>query len=288
MKLSELIRKRRLELNMTQEQLANAVYVTPQAVSLWENTNKSKKAVTPGIESIKLLAEVLKINREELLRSDDFPLPAFTVKEQFFSVDNMCRKLKEFAQKDGLEETDRAIDYVQEKFEGQTRLTSAFTEESVPKVIHPYIMTCQAHALGIKDDEVLATALLHDVVEDTDVTLEDLPFSEGVKEAVGLLSKTEETDITEYFEKISENRTAAIVKIIDRCSNVSTMMLGFSDKKLIEYIEETETYIFPLMEKTRKKYPEYYDAVYLLKYQILSLLGSAKVTMLRVYKHSIE
>lgn len=56
------------------------------------------------------------------------------------------------------------------------------------------------------------------------------------------------------------------MKLLDRCNNVSFMAHGFSPSKLGEYIEETRKFILPLLTETRRRYPEFYDACFLLKY----------------------
>ena len=162
------------------------------------------------------------------------------------------------------------------------RKTSVFSEESVPYIVHPFIMACHAHALGIRDDAVLATVLLHDICEDCGIAPDELPFSPEVREAVRLLTRTEPEDLDAYFSAIAANSTASIVKALDRCNNVSTMMLGFSTEGIIEYVDETQKYVIPLLDHIKKEYTQYYDAVFVLKYQILSVLESAKATILRM------
>lgn len=72
-------------------------------------------------------------------------------------------------------------------------------------------------------DEQKPIAYLHDIVEDTEVTLEDLKttgFPEYVLAAVDLLThKNEEPNIS-YWTRISQNKDAAIVKIADMKNNV--------------------------------------------------------------------
>ena len=70
------------------------------------------------------------------------------------------------------------------------------------------------------------------------------------------------------------NGKASICKIIDRCNNVSTMSGVFKKEKLLEYINETNTFIMPLIRSTKERYPEYQNALFLLKYQIVTLLTS--------------
>ena len=80
----------------------------------------------------------------------------------------------------------------------------------------------------------------------------------------------------EYFEAISKNEKACVVKLIDRCNNVSTMAGCFSRKKMLEYIVETEEYILPLAGVLKNQYPEYSDLAFLLKYHIVSVLEAIK------------
>ena len=262
---------------MTQEQLAKAVYVTPQAVSQWEN-----EWSVPDVYNISLIADALKMNKADLISEEEKTRPSWVVRDQFYGVENMYRKLKEFAKTDSLPETDRAVDYAMEKHKGQFRKTSVFSKESVPYIVHPFIMACHAHALGIRDDAVLATVLLHDVCEDCGIAPDELPFSPEVREAVRLLTRTKPEDLDAYFSAIKANSTASIVKALDRCNNVSTMMLGFSAEDISKYVDETQNYVIPLLDHIKKEYAQYYDAVFVLKYQIMSVLESAKATILRM------
>lgn len=61
-KIGSIIRKLRTEQNVTQEQLANALGVTPQAVSRWESENGY-----PDIEYLPSLADFFKVSTDELL-----------------------------------------------------------------------------------------------------------------------------------------------------------------------------------------------------------------------------
>ena len=279
MEIGKRIQSRRKELGLTQKDLSQKVHVTVQAISQWENGK-----TYPDISLITELAKALDIDRTELIDGTLTETPAWMIKEKFFSEKNMYRKLKEFAAADGLPETDRAIDYALKKHAGQKRKTSMFTDEPIPYIVHPFIMTCHAHAIGIRDDVVLTTALLHDVCEDCGIKPEELPFSEPVRKAVSLLTKTEKkTDEYQkrYYDAIAGDPTAAIVKIFDRCNNVSAMILGFSKERVIEYINETEQYVYPLIEYVKKNYRQYYDAVFILNYQIMSIIESIKGAVLK-------
>ena len=280
MSIGNLIRNRRKQLGMTQEELAERVWVTPQAVSQWENGK-----TVPDLFKLGAIANALEMGKGELLGSLDTQRPSWVVRDSFYSVDNMRRKLKQFAAEDGFEQMDRAIDFAFDAHEGQMRKPSVFSEEQVPYVFHPFVVACHAHALGIRDDAVLATALLHDVCEDCGIAPADLPFSEEVRKAVALLTKpdSKDDDATEaYYAAIAENGVAAIVKALDRCSNVSTMMASFPIEKVVSYVDETERYVMPLLDTIKKRYPEYYDATFTIKYQIYSTIESIKAAIMRL------
>ena len=166
-------------------------------------------------------------------------------------------------------------------------MRSARTDRT-PYAVHPLTLACHALAMGITDDNVLATALLHDVVEDTDTRPEELPVCDRVREAVCLLSyntylkagddedpqkKNEIKPL--YYANIGRNPLAALVKCIDRCNNLACMADGFSRKKMATYVTQTEQYVMPLLDVI-KAVPEYNNASWLLRYQMMTLLETFK------------
>ena len=203
--------------------------------------------------------------------------------DAMFSVDNMLRRIKMYAQAKKYSETQKALRIMLKYHEGAVRKSTH--GEDVPYVIHPLMMACQAFALRIDSDELIATVLLHDVVEDCDVTAEELDVNEVIKNAVNTLSFVEKPELGKelsqrvYYDGIRQNKIASIVKLLDRCNNVSTMATGFSKDKMIKYIDETEELVLPLLNNVKHEYDEYYDAAFLLKYQILSVLETLKRTL---------
>ena len=65
-KVSKNLKKIRTEKKITQDALAEKIHVTRQAISNWEN-DKTK----PDIESLEMLAEVLEVDIEELIKRAD-------------------------------------------------------------------------------------------------------------------------------------------------------------------------------------------------------------------------
>lgn len=134
----------------------------------------------------------------------------------------------------------------------------------------------------------MATALLHDVCEDCDIRPEELPFSHEVKTAVGLLTKNRErflevgqaAALAEYYSGIRSSQTAMLVKCLDRCNNLSSMAASFTAERMTRYITETEDNILPLLEEIKRRYLQWNDAAFLLKYQMLSLLEAQKALLM--------
>ncbi len=207
--------------------------------------------------------------------------PACILKEKFFSEDHMFTRLMGNAIEENLTETYQALYYARDKHAGQSRKKSPLTHEHIPYITHPLMMACHAHAMGIRDDKVLATILLHDVCEDCGVIPSKLPFSEPIKHSVDLLTKPDDYKGTEeekqrYYDGIATDPTSSIVKALDRCNNVSFMSMSFSRDRIIEYIEETEEYVYPLLEHIKRDDLIYNDAVFLIKYQLKSTVETIK------------
>lgn len=109
--------------------------------------------------------------------------------------------------------TIRAMQIAYDAHHGQT------DKAGVPYVFHPLHL-----AEAMEDEICCCTALLHDVVEDTAVTLEDLAavFPPEVVEAVALLTHEEGTDYFDYVRRIRSNPIALKVKLADLAHNSDT------------------------------------------------------------------
>ena len=97
---------------------------------------------------------------------------------------------------------------------------------------------------------------------------------------------TKEEQNIQYFDGISQDRIAAVVKLVERCNNVSTMIQVFSRERLSEYIVETETFVLPLLKEVRRTWPEYGNLTHLVKIQMVPMLESAKLLLLMSGRHA--
>jgi len=273
MRMGTKIQALRKAANMTQAALAEKLGVSFQTVSSWE-----RDEYLPDSSRLAELAAALNVRVAELV--SEKKTAHWELHDRLFSEKHMYTFVKASSAARGFYQASVALPYAEEKHRGQSRKGT----DCVPYINHPLTMACHALAMDL-GDEVVAAALLHDVCEDCGVKPNELPVSADIQTAVHLLSFRIEQDESKadakarYFHHLSENPIASVVKVIDRCNNLSTMASGFSREKMIEYIDETEAYVLPLIDRIKNSWPEYYNASFLLKYQICSILETLKRTL---------
>ena len=198
-----------------------------------------------------------------------------------FDSSKMYTYLKGFAHGADMSETLRALAYAREKHAGQMR------KSGEPYIVHPLTMACNAVSMGLRDDHLIATILLHDVCEDCGVSVAELPFSDVVKKGVELMTfrvmdgETKETAKNRYYNMLLGSREATITKLIDRCHNVSSMAGTFTLEKTKAYIEETREYVLPLLKTAKSTFTDDSDILFTLKYHITSVTNSVDA-MIRI------
>ncbi len=204
-----------------------------------------------------------------------------------FYPEKMYTYIRGYASGAGMTQTLKALSFARDKHEGQTR------KGGEPYIVHPLTMACNALSIGIREDNIIATILLHDVCEDCGISLEELPVDDVVRRSVALMTfrvmegETKEIAKNRYYNGILESREAAITKLVDRCHNVSCMAGTFSKEKLKAYIEETRQYVLPLLRKIKQRYPDEADALFVLKYHIVSVVDSIDA-MIQIYEKEAD
>ena len=264
---------------LTQGQVAEKLYITTQSVSSWECGNS-----IPDTEKLPELAALYGVTTDWLL-SGKLPAPEILevtsdLSDRLFNEARMATYVSAYCNAKGLHQTKRALAFAREKHNGQYR-KPGHSNERIPYIYHPLLLTCHALALGLEEDDLLSACLLHDVCEDCGVQLDELPVNDQTKEAVRLLTKPADFGKTDpeyrtYYEGIAGNRIALIVKLLDRCNNISSMATSFTDVHMAEYIRETREYFQPLMKKARDEYPEYSNQLFLIRYHMNSVLEALR------------
>ncbi|MDO7897081.1 GTP pyrophosphokinase [Pseudomonas citrulli] len=105
----------------------------------------------------------------------------------------------------------------------------------------PYILHPLKVMLRLSHDEERIVAVLHDVVEDTTVTLADLRragFSNAVLDAIDSLTKREGETYQAFIERAALNPLARRVKLADLAENSDLSRLGTPNAKDLERIEK--------------------------------------------------
>lgn len=109
---------------------------------------------------------------------------------------------------------------------------------------NPYIFHPIRVALNCQTKEEKIVALLHDVIEDTDTSIEQLEaegFSKEILESIICLTKKEGEDYMSFIKRVATNRTATNVKLQDLADNMDTSRLnGKKHWKYETYQQATE------------------------------------------------
>ena len=271
MSIGTNIKAFREERKLTQEQVAEKLGVSFQAVSSWE-----RDEYKPDTEKLIRLAELLDVSVSSIVeeRAD-----TFKTKQAIYNWEHMKTFVKTTARNLKLRNTLKAVDFAVKAHEGQKRKRS-----NIPYIYHPLNLACHALSMGISEDEIIAACMLHDVVEDCGKTLDELPVNDETREIVKLLTHEKTTPanrdrmMKEYYDAITENPKAALIKCIDRCNNMTTMAWGLSRDRIFRMIKETEEYYPKLIEAIDTE-ADYSNAAWLLKYQIESMLDIYKRLM---------
>ena len=109
-------------------------------------------------------------------------------------------------------------------------------KSGISYVFHPFHLAEQ-----MKDEDTTVTALLHDVVEDTDYTLEDLrqmDYPEQILEALTLLTHDDGSPYLDYVARLRDNPIARQVKLADLRHNSDLSRLNQIDEAALRRVEK--------------------------------------------------
>lgn len=109
-------------------------------------------------------------------------------------------------------------------------------KSGMPYVFHPFHLAEQ-----MMDENTTVVALLHDVIEDTDYTIEDLKnvgFNETVLEAISLMTHSKDVPYMDCVAEIKKNPIAKAVKLADLKHNSDLSRHDTVDEKAIKRVEK--------------------------------------------------
>ena len=193
------------------------------------------------------------------------------------NVEKMYTYLRGYCVGANMKQSVVALQFARECHEGQTR------KDGTPYIVHPLSMACYAIALGLRDDNIIATILLHDVVEDCGVRVEYLPVNDTVKRAVQYMTVVKfDTDVDKietkcrYFNELLDNREALICKALDRYNNLADMPMAFTQDAMGKNVAETEILLLPILKKAKEQYADLADMLFVLRTNISTLNEAIK------------
>ena len=102
----------------------------------------------------------------------------------------------------------------------------------LPYIYHPFYLATQ-----METEDSIIVALLHDVVEDSHYTFEQIEsyaFSASIMAALRLLTHEDSEDYITYIHRVKENELARIVKLADLKHNSDESRLNRVDDKTRE------------------------------------------------------
>lgn len=168
---------------------------------------------------------------------------------------DLLKKAKASNPKADLKLIKKAIDFAAKAHDGQFRASKE------PYVLHPIAVADILTEIKI-DTASIITAILHDTVEDTDVTVADIKkefgagiakLVEGVTKLAKIEYQPEHVKQAENFRKlllaISEDIRVLLVKLADRLHNMRTLKYVKNPEKRIRIAHETMEIYSPLAER---------------------------------------
>ena len=193
------------------------------------------------------------------------------------NVDKMYTYLRGFLVGAGMNESLKALGFARQQHSSQTR------KDGTPYIVHPLSMACYAVAMGLREDNIIATILLHDVPEDCGINVDYLPVGNATKNAVRRMTiQRFKTDVDKietkcrYFNELLESREALICKALDRYNNLSDMPLTMSADAVGKNVAETEVLLMPILKEAKSVYPDLADALFVLRTNLEVLLNILK------------
>ena len=161
---------------------------------------------------------------------------------------SMCDAIKKHLPGADMALINRAVEYANEKHKVQKR------KDGSPYIIHPLAVAQIVAEMGLDCDAILG-ALLHDCIEDTDASHEDIEkiFGPTVAELVEGVTKltranfssseqAQMENLRKMFMAMSKDIRVVLIKIADRLHNMRTMQYQTPEKQIQKCRETMDVY----------------------------------------------
>ncbi len=171
------------------------------------------------------------------------------------TIQDIITKVKSYNKKTDIKLITRAYEYADKLHAGQLR------KSNEPYIIHPLEVAYIVSTLEL-DDNAICAALLHDVVEDTSATLDDIKNEFGDEIAMLVDGVTKLGKIANYIDKeeeqvenyrkffmaMAKDIRVVMIKLADRLHNMRTLK-HLSDDRKVAIAKETRQLYAPLANR---------------------------------------
>ena len=198
------------------------------------------------------------------------------------TIDDIIDVMKKHNKKSDVKYIRKTYEFAKEKHGNQLR------KSGEPYIIHPVQVAYILATIGL-DDSTICAALLHDIAEDTEVTIKDLEkeFSPEIAEMVDGVTKlgnlkytsAEEQQVENYrkmFLAMGKDIRVILIKLADRLHNMRTLKYLKRDRQ-IAISKETADLYAPLANRL---------GIYSLKWELEDL--SFKYLYPEEYREIVE
>jgi len=205
------------------------------------------------------------------------------------AIEDLLKEIRNYSKEKDLDLVRLAYDYAEKAHTNQTR------KSGEPYITHP-LATAHILAQMRIDTNIIVAALLHDIPEDTSVTLEEIEKNFGADVAsmvkgITKLSVLKYRGVERYIENLrkmfvamAEDVRVMIIKFADRCHNLITLDAQPQNKRFRIALESLEIYapianrlgmneFKELLEDLSFKYvyPKEYEQVSAIREEVLTL-----------------
>ena len=162
--------------------------------------------------------------------------------------ESMMKAIRQYVPNADMEAIERAVRYADEKHRGQKR------KDGSPYIIHPLAVAEIVAEIGLDTDAILG-ALLHDCIEDTTASFDEIAAQfgrpvaelvEGVTKLTRVEFSTREEQQVENLRKMfmamSKDIRVVLIKICDRLHNTRTMEYQSKEKQITKSMETMDVY----------------------------------------------
>lgn len=182
----------------------------------YEKKNGEQEIETRSVENFQLIQRLTKGHSKVLIQSDAF---VFALKQAYVAGEGLILK--------DIHRIFDALAFAAQKHQFQCRKD----HEQTPYIIHPIGVAYNLISIGyVRDPDILIAALLHDTVEDTPTTFDEIEQMFGLRVALFIREVTDDKSLPKHVRKQlqiddapGKSGGAAQIKLADKLYNLNDL-----------------------------------------------------------------